>query len=88
MRNPVHSFFCTRRYVKLGLQSPSSLELWSDAKFEFSETECPDPDPRESQICLMGCYSCVDLKKEKVGVPDHLFFQKFFPALLADIELK
>ena len=57
-------FFCTGRCVKLGLQSPSSIELWSDPKFEFSGTKSPDPDPRESQICLLGIsdsnpYSCI-----------------------------
>ncbi len=46
--------FCTRRCVKLGLQSLSSIGLWSDPKYEFSGTESPDPDPRESQICLRG----------------------------------
>ena len=47
-------FFCTRRCVKLGLQSPSSVGFWSNPKSEFSGTESPDPDPRESQICLLG----------------------------------
>ena len=47
-------FFCTRRCEKLGLQSPSSVGFWSDPKSEFSRTESPDPDPRESQICLLG----------------------------------
>ncbi len=27
---------------------------WSDPKSEFSGTESPDPDPRESQKCLLG----------------------------------
>ena len=36
-------------------ESPSSLWLlWSDQKSGFSGTESPDPDPRESQICLLG----------------------------------
>ncbi len=37
-------------------QSLSSIGLWSDIKSEFSGTESPDPDPRESQICLLGWY--------------------------------
>ncbi len=30
------------------------MGLWLDPKSEFSGTESPDPDPRESQICLLG----------------------------------
>ncbi len=30
---------------------------WSDPKSEFSGTEGPDPDPRESQKCLLGWLS-------------------------------
>ena len=30
------------------------IGLRSDTKSEFSGTESPDPDPRESQICLLG----------------------------------
>ncbi len=33
-------------------QNLSSIGLCSDTKLEFSGTESPDPDPRESQICL------------------------------------
>ena len=36
------------------IQGPSSIGLWSDPKSEFSGTKSPDPDPRESQICLLG----------------------------------
>ncbi len=35
-------------------QSPSSIEIWPDPKSEFSWTESLDPDPQESQICLLG----------------------------------
>ncbi len=35
-------------------QSPSSIGLWLDPKFEFSGTKSPDPDPGESQIYLLG----------------------------------
>ncbi len=30
------------------------MGLWSDPKSEFCGTESPYPDPRESQICLLG----------------------------------
>ncbi len=35
-------------------QSPSSIGFWSDPKSEFSGTKSPDPDPQESQICILG----------------------------------
>ncbi len=38
-------------------QSLSSIGLWSDPKSEFSGTKSPDPDPLESQICLLGMAS-------------------------------
>ena len=33
------------------------IGLWSESKSEFSGTGSPDPDPRESQICLLGALS-------------------------------
>ena len=61
-------FFCTRRCVKLGPQSPSSIEFWSDPKFEFSGTESLNPDPRESQIWLLGGAHC---KNHTVSIPNN-----------------
>ncbi len=62
--------FCTRRCAKLGLWSDpksefekekqwpllggSMIGLWSDQQSESPGTESPDPDPQESQICLLG----------------------------------
>ena len=37
-------------------QSASFIGLWLYLKSEFSGTESPDRDPRESQICLLGYY--------------------------------
>ncbi len=31
----------------------SSIGLWSEPKSELSGTKSPDPDPRESQICIL-----------------------------------
>ncbi len=53
----VCNFVYYRRCVKLhelGFQSLNSIELWSDPKSEFSGTKSLDPDPWESQICLLG----------------------------------
>ena len=35
-------------------QSPILIGLWSDQQSESPGTESPDPDPQESQICLLG----------------------------------
>ena len=32
-----------------------TIGQWSEPKAKFSGTESPDPDLRESQICLLGC---------------------------------
>ncbi len=40
-------------------QSPSSIGFWSHPKSESSGTKSPDPDPRESQICLLGGYKII-----------------------------
>ena len=62
-RNQVHLRFWGLSFPVLGdvpnwdsgqTKSPSSILLWSDPKSEFSGTESPDPDPWESQICLLG----------------------------------
>ncbi len=60
MGNPVHFRLWGLSFCVLGdvpnwdsgqTQSLSSIWLCSDQKSEFSETESPDRDPRESQIC-------------------------------------
>ena len=49
-----------RYFSKAGLTPGLQFETgtlvgpWSDPKSEFSGTESPDPDPRESQKCLLG----------------------------------
>ena len=62
-RNPVHLRLWGLSFSVLGdvanwdsgeTQSPSSIGLYTDPKSEFSGTESSDPDPRESQICLLG----------------------------------
>ncbi len=42
-------------------QSLRYIGLWSDPKSEFSGTESPDPDPLESQKCLLGAIRCMYL---------------------------
>ncbi len=59
-------------------QSPSSIGFWSDPKSEFSGNESPDPDPRESQICLLGwCTSFIKSRilgsRFKINDSDYLF---------------
>ena len=36
------------------LETGTLVGLWSDSKSGFSETKSPDPDPWESQKCLLG----------------------------------
>ncbi len=51
-----YQLWSSQHCLCLQFESGTLVGPRSDPKSEFSGTKSPDPDPRESQKCLLGCY--------------------------------